>query len=232
MKPILAWNDRLMDLLEQRHIPVAELARLVAGAEATENEVESVLQRLYKYAKRSNEASKPVPRPRGDMLPRIALALGVTPVFLEFGTPDAAGEAAIGALRPEPRKRIELQGRGQGGDDGEIVLGGGPVGYADMPPSLEGVRGAFGVYIHGDSMVPRYFSGDIVFMNPVRPTNPGDFVLIEIQREDEDTSRGFVKRLVTKNQKEVVVEQYNPPKRIRFPRRLVKNIYYILRPGE
>lgn len=221
------WNDRLCDIVDANGWSKAEFARRV-DPEGWEKSKE----RIYKYLQRTEPGKKPPPYPKADILPKILKAIGKTKIYLDYGelAPDA--EATVGPERPEPRKRIRILGRGAGGDDGEIVLGDDPVGFADMPATLEGVRGAYAVYIHGDSMYPRWFSGDTVFIDPHRPIRIGDFVLVKFQKDEHSEPRGFAKRLVSRTEKEIVLEQYNPQKKIKFSRSIVKEMHYILRPGE
>ena len=53
-----------------------------------------------------------------------------------------------------------------------------PRGEVLAPPQLEGVEGAKAVYVRGRAMEPRYYAGEIVYLHPSRPPNPGDFVFL------------------------------------------------------
>ncbi len=144
-----------------------------------------------------------------------------------------ANEITVRPKLREPKDKLRVLGRGHGGKDDEFDIDNDQiVGYIDCPPSLEANRDAYGVYIHGESMLPRYEPGDAVSVNPDRPTRPGDYVVLQIRKGEHGGTSGLIKRLVRKNDREVVVEQFNPAKQLKFSRKDVISIHYILRPGE
>src|SRR5262249_26816986 len=61
---------------------------------------------------------------------------------------------------------IPVYGHAMGGKDGEFVLNGNQVSEVLAPPNLSHVPDAYAVYVVGDSMEPRYFAGETVFVNP------------------------------------------------------------------
>src|SRR5438874_9283293 len=72
------------------------------------------------------------------------------------GRPPRAASVLGGPPRNEP---IPIRSAGRGGGDQEMFLEDGPIGYTARPANLTGVRGAYAIYMVGDSMVPRYEQG-------------------------------------------------------------------------
>src|SRR5262249_13016843 len=78
-------------------------------------------------------------------------------------------------LRTEPRSLtpgsgwIPVYGHAMGGKDGGFILSGNQVSEVLAPPNLSHVPDAYAVYVVGDSMEPRYFAGEAVFVNPRLP---------------------------------------------------------------
>ncbi|OAN53868.1 hypothetical protein A6A04_13325 [Paramagnetospirillum marisnigri] len=80
------------------------------------------------------------------------------------------------------------------------------------PPALAAVKGAYGLYAVDDSMEPRYFHGELLYVNPAKPAQAGSFVVIQFRPEHEGGAiRAIVKRLVKRTPTKLTVEQYNPP---------------------
>lgn len=103
------------------------------------------------------------------------------------------------------------------GGDGAIILSWDAIEYSYPPPGLETVRGAYGMFIVGESMEPRYERGERVWVNPNLPPRPGNDVLIFQSRDGETTA--LVKRLIRATPSEWLVSQFNPPKRLSLPRK-------------
>ncbi|MBB6306257.1 S24 family peptidase [Xanthobacter tagetidis] len=130
-------------------------------------------------------------------------------------------------------KTIPVYGHAAGGmnDDGKFILNGSKIADVLCPPALEGVVGAYAVYHTGESMLPRYEPGDLLTIHPTLPVKRGDYVLVQIKGEDGDPPYGYVKRFVSKNAKELVLEQLNPPEgqeqTLRFPAERVLTVHAI-----
>jgi len=127
---------------------------------------------------------------------------------------------------------IPLYGQAAGGRDGAFVLNGNKVADILAPPALAGVRNAYAVYVVGDSMVPRYFSGETVFVNPRAPVRKGDFVVVQIAADEGEPPHAFVKRFAGQDARTLRLEQLNPKKTITFPNARVVSIHRIVMGGE
>jgi phage repressor protein C with HTH and peptisase S24 domain len=127
---------------------------------------------------------------------------------------------------------IPVYGHAMGGKDGEFILSGNQVSEVLAPPNLSHVPDAYAVYVVGDSMEPRYFAGETVFVNPRLPISRGAFVVAQILKGQEAEPRAYVKRFVSQDTKRLRLEQYNPKKILEFPISTVGEIHRIVMSGE
>lgn len=135
--------------------------------------------------------------------------------------------------RPDLGRDLPVMGTAVGGNDGDFSLNGDTVDYVRRPPGLAAARNAFAVYVIGQSMVPRFDEGDLVFVHPGRPPVVGSDVLVELQGPDGSHGPCFIKRLVKRTGSSIVLEQFNPPRRdITFRLEEVRALYRILTPAD
>jgi phage repressor protein C with HTH and peptisase S24 domain len=127
---------------------------------------------------------------------------------------------------------IPVYGQAVGGRDGEFILNGNQVTEVLAPASLSSVPDAYAVYVVGDSMEPRYFAGETVFVNPRQPISKGAFVVAQIAAGENDPPHAYVKRFVSQDSKRLRLEQYNPKKVLEFPTSKVVSVHRIIMSGE
>jgi phage repressor protein C with HTH and peptisase S24 domain len=150
---------------------------------------------------------------------------------------------AGGAELPPPRNgelggparfgaRIPAYGQAVGGRDGEFILNGNRIVDILAPPSLQGVPDAYAVYVVGDSMEPRYFAGEAVFVNPRLPVRRGDFVVAQIAVDDGEPPHAYIKRFVARDARTLRLEQFNPKKTLAFPVARVISVHRIIMGGD
>jgi len=77
--------------------------------------------------------------------------------------------------------------------------------HVKAPPSLIGVKDAYALYAGDGSMEPRYFEGDLVYVNPVQPPRLNDFVVVRLAGSDLR-----IRRLIGRTGETVTLESYNP----------------------
>ena len=117
--------------------------------------------------------------------------------------------AAI-APRAEP---IPIRSAARGGGDQEMFLADGPIGYTARPANLGGVRGAYAIYMVGDSMEPRYEQGWLLHVNPFKPPTRGRDVVVY-----KTGQAVLIKQFVRWDGDALVLRQLNPPEDLRIPR--------------
>ncbi len=130
---------------------------------------------------------------------------------------------------------LPIYGQALGGTDGEFAVSGDRIGDVAAPPILVNVPDAYAVYVVGESMEPRYFAGEMIYVHPRLPVRRGDFVVVQIQAAEHAPVSGYVKRFVSYGPKELVLEQLNPPEGestlIRFPIKGVRAVHKIVMSG-
>ena len=119
------------------------------------------------------EAGRNYPSPA--LASRIAELLGVNPPS------DVKGQFSLGAIAAhfaEPsttaaprleRVRLPIVGVPVPGDEERMMIDARPHGSVLAPPQLENVPGAQALYVRGRSMEPRYYPGELVYINPTSP---------------------------------------------------------------
>lgn len=140
--------------------------------------------------------------------------------------------AIITGVTIEKGIKIPLYGSAVGGEDGQFILNGNRLDDVFAPRSLSGIGDAYAVQIAGDSMSPRYEDGDTVYVNPRRRPVKGDYVVAQIHIDETSPPHAYIKKLVRRTERELVLEQFNPHKTLIFDGNQVASIHYVLRPGE
>ncbi len=169
---------------------------------------------------------------------RVAEILGLDERLLKELSASHVRFMQVGPVSPEVRNLIRgaawipVYGHAVGGKDGEFVLSGNQVSEVLAPPNLSHVPDAYAVYVVGDSMEPRYFAGETVFVNPRLPISRGSFVVAQISKGQEAEPRVYVKRFVSQDAKRLRLEQYNPKKILEFSMSTVVAIHRIVMSSE
>jgi phage repressor protein C with HTH and peptisase S24 domain len=156
---------------------------------------------------------------------RVASDAGLLPLSAPPRNAELGGPARFGA-------RIPAYGQAVGGRDGEFILNGNRIVDILAPPSLQGVPDAYAVYVVGDSMEPRYFAGEAVFVNPRLPVRRGDFVVAQIAVEAGEPPHAYIKRFVARDARILRLEQFNPRKMLTFPAARVISVHRIIMGGD
>lgn len=130
-----------------------------------------------------------------------------------------------------PGERIPVLGQAVGGIDGRFIFNGETMAEVYAPSALWGVRNAYAVYVSGDSMEPRYFAGETIYVNPHIPARQGDFVVVQVVEEPEEAPTGYIKQFVSINNDKLRLRQFNPAKDMHFPRERVVSVHKIVGSG-
>lgn len=176
--------------------------------------------------------------------------LRVDPAWLLFGTgkgPDGETSLTMGfathydptpnaLVDPspvifDPNEKIPVYGHAVGGSEGQFPLNGNKIEDVLAPPALRGVRNAYGVMVAGDSMEPRYYAGETVYVNPGVSVRRGDFVVAQIRGDDPNTPDAYVKRFVRKNVQSLTLSQFNPEQELTFDADRVVSVHRIVMGG-
>lgn len=216
----IAYHEEGMDPLRRR------ILDLVAEKGETLKSVSLAMGRNHAYLQQYIHSGKPRRLPE-DIRYRLAKHLGVDERELrdeeisQSSVSDSfvfAREVNLGYAQDLP-----VLGRARAGYDGFFFDQGRVNETVGRPPKLTGVRNAFAVYAVGNSMEPRYFEGELLYINPNKPPARGDFVVVECV-----DGAGWVKRLVRITDTEYVFAQLNPPEERAIPAERIKAVYRIV----
>ena len=131
--------------------------------------------------------------------------------------------AALGLAPAARHDTMPIKSAGRGGNDQQMFLEDGPIGYTARPANLAGVRDAYAIYMVGDSMEPRYMQGWLLHVNPFKPPIRGRDVVI--YKEDQSV---LIKQFVGWSGDTLVLRQLNPAQELRIPRAEVTECHLIV----
>jgi transcriptional regulator with XRE-family HTH domain len=151
-------------------------------------------------------------------LPRIAGVLRVGIAELD----ESYGEAGPPALPPVAQpisadRDFPIYTAAEGGP-GEIIRSPDPVDWWPRPIEVLKVRGAYGMYIVGDSMIPEFEPGQVAVINPNLPFVASKPYIFYAEKAGE--SRATVKRLRRATPDAWHVLQHNPQREFTLSRNL------------
>lgn len=133
--------------------------------------------------------------------------------------------------RDVPVLGTAMGGNGEGAF--EINQTGGIVDMVLRGPGIANSRKVFAIYVEGDSMAPRHEPGELRYCDPSRPPRIGDDVVIVLAvQEPGKPPQSYLKRLVRRSASEIVAEQFNPAKEVRFPTDQVQQVIRVLTTNE
>jgi phage repressor protein C with HTH and peptisase S24 domain len=171
----------------------------------------------------------------------IAKALRVNPNWLADGAGSRdleSGAAAISLpenppiaeVLPQARpadyggRNLPIYGAGQGGAEGFINTDtSAAVDWTYTPPELSGVKGAFGLYVDGDSMTDMGLpEGTLVHVHPHRRPKPGQYCVAV-----KNGGGTFVKKYIATRAGKLVLAQSNPKREFEIPLTDLRALYLI-----
>jgi phage repressor protein C with HTH and peptisase S24 domain len=222
-------SKRLQETMERAGLTQAALARKASSFGETVSQ--QVVQHLTSGRNTSSKSLVP-----------IAKALDVSVEWLTTGEGGvftlkggSAGLRASKAPRDNARdqERVPVLGMAECGPDGWSLWNGDIIDTIPRPMNLMGAPKAYAVYIVGDSMEPRYYSGELAHVHPGKPVTIGAFVLVQIRPEhDGDTPKAVVKRLIKRTGSKITLEQYNPAKKFEIKTGDIVSIHRVVGSGE
>lgn len=152
----------------------------------------------------------------------------ITPDADLASLPNATDKTNVVLYAP---RQIPLYSSALAGPDGAVTIGE-AMEMTDAPAALNTVTNAYSVRVSGESMEPRYFAGEIVYVHPSMPIKRGDFIIAQIaENGNEGAIQGYVKRFISIDDKMLVMEQLNPRKEMRIPRNRVQSVHKIILAG-
>jgi phage repressor protein C with HTH and peptisase S24 domain len=129
---------------------------------------------------------------------------------------------SLNASAAAGQRDLPVQSAFREGAEGFWFVEGDAKEFVERPANLRGVANAFALYAEGESMQPRYFAGELLFVNPNRPITPNCFVAIEMM-----DGRGQVRQFLRRTHDGIFVRRLTPDQEQRLPAREVKRLYRI-----
>jgi phage repressor protein C with HTH and peptisase S24 domain len=126
------------------------------------------------------------------------------------------------AAATQAQRDLPVMGIVKGDSDGFLFVQGEAKEFVERPANLKGVFNALALYMDGDVMEPRYFAGELLYVNPNRPLTKFCFVAVELT-----DGQGLIRQFVRRSEDEVVLHQFNPDKDLHLKAASVRKIYRI-----
>lgn len=123
-------------------------------------------------------------------------------------------------------RNLPILGASAFGENGAFSLKDDIVDYGERIPSLIHAKNAYGLYMQGDSMSPRFEEGWLLQVNPNRPTRSGDNVVLRVK--DQQSSVAYVKTLVSRNESTLAARQFHPEGIQEWPHDRIISIHRII----
>ena len=199
-------RNRIAILAAERGKTISELAEIVEVKAHT----------LRRYARHDSQ-------PRLEMAQQIADKLQVS---LEDVLGTDIVEPVATPVVAASNNQMPIYGAAQGGPGHDITNIETPADTAQVPPYLSGATDPYGVFVVGDSMEPRFYSGETLMVHPGKPVRKGDWVVVQFV--DGDGVYAVVKKFDHSNDQDVHVEQLNPPQPIRYARDSVRAVHKVV----
>lgn len=206
-------------LLSETGLDLTNLARR-AGVSST------TLTRFHNNPRYTNSLSARTLKKLSDAtgIPLPAALGGAVALSSQILSPASAGAAPAGLMIPPPGPRdLPVLGHARGGEEGYFFDNGLVQSYVERPWFLLGQGGAYAVYVNDSSMEPALKHGQMAYVSPAVPPTPGDDVVVQLT-----DGQGLVKRLVRRTARHLVLEQFNPAKRLEIPVGSVRSVHLVV----
>lgn len=188
-----------------------EIGRLVRDAREAKDWSQAKFARMIGVKQQSIDAIERGDTRRSKFLPEIARELGIPPEHL--GLPPGASVEQRPVLPPVAdqygARDFEIYNAAEGGL-GEILRSVDPVDWWPRPIEVQRVKGAYGMYIVGESMVPQFMPGQVAVVNPNLP-HIANKAYIFYGETEAGTVRATIKVLRKHTGDQWHVMQHNPP---------------------
>ncbi|MGM5087561.1 S24 family peptidase [Rhizobium sp. 814_E9_N1_1] len=180
--------------------------------------------------------------PRGNTLQKIASGLKVPVSDLMVGRESGQAPAQmvpLGARAPTPTDFAETRGRlptdvpvlGTAAGShlqGAFQISNDPVDWARRPPALIGAVGIYALYVEGESMVPQWPPGELIFVTPNKPPRLGDGVVVQIRAAPHEPIQATLGVYARRTADRFVIRKHNPPAEIEIARGTIVDIHKVL----
>lgn len=214
-------KNRIQDLREERRMSRQNLADAIepATSHAQIYRLEMGQRKLtHDWMVRIAKALRVAPE---DLLPNPG-GKPPSPLLRESVVDDATPLRIGSTQQPIRPKDVPILGHAKAGVSGLFIDNGTVRGLAMRPESLDGITDAYAVFVQDDSMFPAFKPGKLVYINPIRPVQAGDDVVIQLT-----DGQALIKTLKRRTERVFLFTQYNPADEIRIKPSEIKALHYI-----
>ncbi|HVJ54923.1 MAG TPA: LexA family transcriptional regulator [Aliidongia sp.] len=171
-----------------------------------------------------------------DWMNKFAQAFGIEPLELMQVAPRSSppdprqagpDRFDIPQYSVDPRDMIPVRSAGRGGNGQSMFLEDGPIEWTPRPNVLKTVRDAYAIYMVGDSMIPRYHPGWLIYVHPFKPPARGRAVAVTLANNEV-----LVKEWLGQDATHLMLRQYNPAEELRIPLAEVRDVHLIVGSAE
>jgi phage repressor protein C with HTH and peptisase S24 domain len=149
------------------------------------------------------------------------------PVPIRERRPAAADRLGQSQHSVDPRDMIPVRSAGRGGNGQSMFLEDGPIEWTRRPSVLQTVRDAYAVYMVGDSMMPRYQPGWLLYIHPFKPPTKGRAVVVTLGNNEV-----LVKEWLSQTEATLWLRQLNPAQDLQIPLETVRDVHLIVGSAE
>lgn len=187
----------------------AEIARAVESGQTTYKALSLAIGRNETYIQQF--ITKHVPRELKERDARvIAEILGISFTPAPIQLPRGFVPTIIPGHELVGDRNFPIFAAARGSREGHQIIAFEAIEYVKRPSILEHVKGAYGIYIVGESMVPAFEPGDMALVHPhLPPARDKNVVLYHNAPTSE--AEAMVKRLIRFDDRDWFLRQFNPP---------------------
>tara|TARA_R110001606_G_scaffold99306_1_gene219135 strand:+ start:118 stop:714 length:597 start_codon:yes stop_codon:yes gene_type:complete len=158
---------------------------------------------------------------RGDSEPKLELANKIAEIFGCTATEVLGIETVAG----HPLGKIPLYGSASAGLGSDITNMDRAVDHINRPSFLISQANAYAVFVVGESMEPRFRSGEVLFVDPDAPVRKGADVIVQTIEDEELTA--IIKTYISSDDHDLKLQQLNPNKELLIPKTKVTSIHAV-----
>ena len=221
---------RLQETMERAGLTQAALARKASAF--GESVSQQVVQHLTSGRNTTSKSLVPIAKALDVSVEWLTTGEGGS-FAVKGGAANLRGPKAAARDAARDSERVPVLGMAECGPDGWSLWNGDIIDTIPRPLNLVGAPRAYAVYIVGDSMEPRYYSGELAHIHPGKPVTIGAFVLVQMRPDhDGETPKAVVKRLIKRSATKITLEQYNPAKKFDIKTDDIVSIHRVVGSGE
>jgi phage repressor protein C with HTH and peptisase S24 domain len=125
-----------------------------------------------------------------------------------------------------PLAKIPLYGSAEAGPGADITDMDRAIDHISRPPFLLSATNAYAIFVVGESMSPRFRSGEIVYVDPAVPVRTGGDAIIQMA-DNKGNLTAIIKEFVAQDDDKLSLFQHNPNKKLKIPTSNVTSIHGI-----